>query len=204
MGDLIEVARQLAEEVLFPASLEVDRTGTVPDSHWERFAEVGFFGVAAPPSAGGPEVVLPEIVEIMETMAGACLATTFTWVQHHGPVMALATSDNAALRDELLPDLMAGRLQSGVSFAAVIPDPPRVHAERIAGGWRLSGFAPFVSGWGIIDLLQVSGGDVETGDIINGLVPATEQPGIAEVHPLHLVAGDASRTVALRLDGLVV
>ena len=58
-------------------------------------------------------------------MAGGCLATTFTWVQHHGVVRALSETENVPLRDELLPDAVAGRVRAGVAFAGVVPDPPR-------------------------------------------------------------------------------
>ncbi len=77
-------ARLLADELLFPAAIEVDRTGTVPDSHWDRLAAEGFYALAAPTGAGGPGLAFPEILTVVETLAGGCLATTFTWIQHHG------------------------------------------------------------------------------------------------------------------------
>lgn len=204
MSDIVERARTLADEVLFPAAVEVDRTGTVPESHWQALAEEGFYALAAPPELGGAGLGLPEIVEVLETMAGGCLATTFTWIQHHGVVLSLAMSRNAAVRDLWLADLAAGRARGGVAFAGVIPDPPRMQARRADGGWRLTGDAPFVSGWGVVQVLQVSAGDVETGDVVAGLVGARRQAGITAVEPQPLVAADATRTVSLRLDDLFV
>lgn len=204
MSNPIERVQTLADDVLFPAALEVDRTGVVPASHWERLAAQGMYGMAAPPDLGGPGLELPEIVEGLETMAGGCLATTFTWMQHHGLVMGLATSPNAALRDELLADLVSGQARAGVAFAGVIPNPPRVRAVRTGEGWRLSGDAPFVSGWGIVHVLQVSAGDVETGDVIGAVIEAREQPGITTVDRQQLVAANATNTVSIRFDDLVV
>ena len=204
MTDLLARVRALADDVLFPAAGEVDRTGVVPASHWDRLAHEGLYGVACPPDLGGPGLDLATIGEVLETMAGGCLATTFTWLQHHGVVLGLAMSPNTALRDEHLAALVSGRTRGGVAFAGVIPDPPCVQAVRTAHGWLLTGDAPFVGGWGIVDVLQVSAGDADSGDVIEVLVEAREQPGITRVEPQRLVAADATRTVSLRLDDLDV
>jgi alkylation response protein AidB-like acyl-CoA dehydrogenase len=164
MSDVLERVRVVADEVLFPAALEVDRSGVIPASHWDRLAAEGMYGLAAPPDLGGPGLQLPEIIE----------------------------------------GLTSGRIRSGVAFAGVIPDPPRMRAARTADGWRLSGDAPFVSGWGIVQRLQVSAGDVETGDVLAVVVEAREQPGITSIERQSLVAADATNTVSLRLDDLVV
>lgn len=203
-ANLVERAHEIADTVLFPAALAVDRTGHVPDSHWETMAEAGLYGIAAPTDAGGPGLDLAQIIEILETMAGGCLATAFTWVQHHGMLAALVASANHALRDEFVPDAIAGRIRGGVAYAGAVPVPPRMRAQRVAGGWVMSGHAPFVSGWGIIDVIQISAGDVETGDIVAGLVSAEVQPGIATVIPQSLFVADASQTVALEVEGLVI
>ena len=128
-------------------------------------------------------------------MASGCLATTFTWIQHHGVVLSLGSTANTLLREELLADLASGRLRGGVAFAGVIPDPPRMRAVRADGGWLLTGDAPFVSGWGIIHVLQFSAGEAETGDVIAGIVDARPQAGIVQVEPLALVAANATNTV---------
>jgi alkylation response protein AidB-like acyl-CoA dehydrogenase len=195
---------QKVVDVLAADAVDVDRTGVVPGSHWQLLADEGLYGLAAPAEAGGPGLQFPEIVDVLERMSGACLATAFTWVQHHGAVLSLAMSQNIALRDELLADAVAGRTRCGVAFAGVVPDVPRMRATRVDGGWQLTGHAPFVSGWGVIDALQVSARDVESDDVVAGIIEAHAQPGITAVEPLELVAADASRTVSLTVDGLVV
>jgi alkylation response protein AidB-like acyl-CoA dehydrogenase len=201
---LVDLAREIADEVLFPSALDVDASGEIPDGHWRALADAGLYGIAAPLELGGPGLEFADVTEILEVMAGGCLATAFTWVQHHGVLAALAASQNTALRDDLAPALVAGRTRGGVAFAGAVPVPPRMRAERVEGGWRLSGHAPFVSGWGVIDVLQVSAGDVDSGDIVAGIIPAEPSPGITGVTRQSLFVADATNTVALEVDGLVI
>jgi len=201
---LVDRARQIADTVLFPAAVEIDETAHIPDTHWQSLADAGLYGIAVSAEYGGPGLDLADITETLEVMAGGCLATAFTWMQHHGVMASLSASANAPLRDRILPAAAAGRLRCGVAYAGAAPVPPRMRAERVPGGWRLSGHAPFVSGWGIIDLVQVSAGDTDSGDIVAGIVPAEMQQGIATVTPQALFVADATRTVSLDVDGLLI
>jgi alkylation response protein AidB-like acyl-CoA dehydrogenase len=201
---LVRRAHHLADAVLFPAALAVDETGRIPDSHWQALADAGLYGIAAPAELGGPGLELGELIDIVELVASGDLATAFTWVQHHGALASLSGSANVPLRDEFLPGLLSGRTRAGVAYAGAVPVPPRMRAESVDGGWRLSGHAPFVSGWGVIDVLQMSAADVATGDIVAGLVAAEPAQGISAVTPQRLFVADATRTVSLDVDGLFV
>lgn len=192
---LLDRAHRLADDVLHPAAAEVDASGVIPPSHFAALADAGLYGIAtAEPAA------LPAVTEVL---AGACLATAFTWMQHHGPVRTLA-----ALGDPRLADATAGRLRCGVALAGALPEPPLLWATREDGGWRLDGRSPLVTGWGLIDLVQVAVRDVATADasdeeavVVTALLDARGGPGLA-AQPLRLLAADASRTVLLRFDGV--
>ncbi|MFC9251673.1 acyl-CoA dehydrogenase family protein [Amycolatopsis thailandensis] len=194
MTDPVARAQALADDLLFPAATEVDLKGEVPSSHFDALAAEGFYGLAAPQEAGGPGVDLPTIVGVLEALAGGCLSTMFTWVQHHGLVAGLSATDRADLRERYLPALLKGELKAGAAFAAVIPTPPRLRAERVEGGYLLDGEAPFVSGWGVIDLLQLCARDGDT--VISAAVDAVAAEGV-EVQPLDLVAAQGTSTVHL-------
>lgn len=202
MTEMLQKAIKVADEVLLPAAGEIDRAGRIPDSHFSRLAEDGFYGLVAPKEFGGPGVEFPEFLQIIETLASACLTTAFTWLQHHGVVMGLATTPNVALREKYLARASSGELRGGGAFSGVIPVPPRVTAVRSGDGWSLSGDVTFVSGWGIVDMLHVSAYHEESGDVVSGLVKAQQGDGIVEVQPLSLVAAQASNTVRLVFDGL--
>ncbi len=192
---MLQRAYTIAEEVLFPRALDVDAGGVIPGSHFDLLAEQGFYGLA-----GQPENT--SLNGIFETLAGGCLTTTFTWIQHHGLVRALAGTTNVELREKYLDAAVRGTLRGGVAYAGAIPRPPRLWATATAGGWLISGDAPFVTGWGIIDMLLVSARDLAGGPqgaIVSGLVGAEAGGGIT-VEELHLVAAAASNTVRLRFE----
>ncbi|MEU0885782.1 acyl-CoA dehydrogenase family protein [Lentzea sp. NPDC005914] len=202
MTDMLTKAAKIADELLLPAAAEVDRTGRIPAGHFERLAEDGFYGLVAPAELGGPGVEFGDFLRIIEILATACLTTTFTWLQHHGVVMGLAMTPNEALRERYLPKAASGELRGGGAFSGVLPDPPRVRAVRSGDGWSITGQVPFVSGWGLVDVLHVSAFDESTGEVVSGLIDAHEGDGIAAVHPLTLVAAQASNTVRLEFRDL--
>lgn len=200
---MVERARTIAEEVLFPAALDVDAQGAIPSSHFDLLATQGFYGLAGDPERGGIEVDFPSFVKILETLSGGCITTTFTWFQHHSVVRGLTATANQELRGKYLDAALRGELRGSVAFAGAIPQPPRLWATGTEGGWLLKGEAPFVTGWGMVDVLQVSARNTalragqSTGTIVTGLVDAQPGEGIT-VEQLHMIAAQGSSTVRLR------
>lgn len=195
-------AHTIAEEVFFPAALDVDAQAAIPPSHFDLLANQGFYGLAAGGALGSVEVDFPSLVGIVETLSSGCLTTTFTWIQHHGVVRALIRTVNEELRDKYLGAAIRGEIRGGVAYAGAIPQPPRLWATATHGGWLLNGEAPFVTGWGIVDLLLVSARNTaiaageSTGTIISGVVDAAAAAGVT-VEQLHMVAAQGSNTVRL-------
>ncbi len=197
-------ALRVADDILFPAAAEVDRTGVVPPSHWRALAEAGLYAIAAPIEAGGPGLEFGEVTEILEVLVSGCLSTAFTWLQHHGVVISLSRTANRSLSDELLEPTITGRLRAGVAYAGVVPTPPRMTATRTDNGWVFAGYAPFVSGWGVVDLLQISARDRRTDNVIAAILPTAELPGTVRASPVELTAAAATSTVSLQVDSLAI
>jgi alkylation response protein AidB-like acyl-CoA dehydrogenase len=148
---LLETARRIADDVLFPAAAAVDRADQVPVLQLELLASAGLYGAAAPASVGGADLDLPAFGQVVEALASGSLATTFVWTQHHGLVRALAEPDApAVLRAHWLPALAAGSARAGAAYGGLLPGPPRCgpprtrpaagccpasHPGSPAGGW---------------------------------------------------------------------
>jgi alkylation response protein AidB-like acyl-CoA dehydrogenase len=194
VADLVERARWIAETVFFPDASTVDARGEIPPSHFRVLANEGFYGIAAPDAGLDSDL----IVEVIECLAGGCLATTFMWMQHHVSVIGLANTANESLRSRYLADLIAGTQTSGIASAGALADPPRLRASRADGGWMFDGEAPFVSGWGIIDLLQIFGN--AGGTVVSALVDARN----LDASRYELVSLHATATARLRFNKLFV
>lgn len=195
-----ELAREIADTVLFPVADSVDADGEIPTSHFEALAADGFYGLAAL-GAEGPSAA--ELVDIVETLCGGCLATAFTWMQHHGVVGALASTTNSALREQYWDAVLTGEVQGGVAYAGTIPSPPLLWARRVEGGYVVDGIAPFVTGWGIVDILLVSARDEFDNSIVHSLVRASDAPGMS-IEELPLIAARGSNTVRIAFDGFII
>jgi alkylation response protein AidB-like acyl-CoA dehydrogenase len=194
-------AAAIADDVFFPHAIEVDVTDTVPASHLDLLAADGFYGLAGPTELGGldsPE--LAAFSRVVETLAGGCLATTFVWLQHHGAVRAVASTDRPEVRERWLRPLCAGERRAGVVQAALRPGPSSLRAHRVDGGYVFEGSAPWVSGWGMVDTLHTAA-RTDDDTIVWALVDAG---GPLTATPQDLVAVNASRTVAVRFDAVHV
>jgi alkylation response protein AidB-like acyl-CoA dehydrogenase len=70
-ADVVEVARRIGEDVLFPAALAVDQADTVPAEHLDILAAAGLYGLAGPREAGGLDADLLTLCSVVEVLAGA-------------------------------------------------------------------------------------------------------------------------------------
>jgi alkylation response protein AidB-like acyl-CoA dehydrogenase len=194
--DPFERARQIADDVLFPAAMAVEGADRVPAGQLDLLAAEGFYGLACPAACGGLDVDFPAACSIIEALASGCLTTTFVWLQHHGAVRAVLAGP-AGLREEWLAPLCTGTRRAGIALGGALPGPPALRARSVPGGYLLDGISPWVTGWGMIDVLHVAARD-DQDNIVTALTPAEAGPTLA-AEPLRMVAVMASSTVELRL-----
>jgi alkylation response protein AidB-like acyl-CoA dehydrogenase len=199
---ILKSVQELADGVLFPAAMEVDAAARIPASHLDAIAAAGLYGLAGPLSAGGRDTDPATFRAVIEIMASGCLATTFVWLQHHSTVRALAASGNLDLRSAWLPALCAGAKRAGIALGGARPGSPLLRARAVPGGYRLEGTAPWVTGWGLIDVVHALAQD-DSGNVVGALLPAQAGRGLS-VSELGLVAVNASRTVELRFTDYFV
>ncbi len=202
MQPIAERAREIAEDVLFPAALDTDASDLLPVSHLDLLAQEGFYGIAGPVDAGGSDLDPTTTTAVVEALASGCLTTAFVWLQHRNPVRAVAASDTPGLRDTWLAALCRGERRAGIALAGNRPGPPILRTSNTAhGDVILDGEAPWVSGWGRIDVILVTARDGDR--VVSLLVDANESPTI-HAERLRLVGANASGTVTLRFHDHVV
>jgi alkylation response protein AidB-like acyl-CoA dehydrogenase len=193
-------AARIADEILFAHALDVDARGEIPPGHFDALAAAGLYGIAGPVDAGGLDLDPLCQRRVRETLAGGCLTTAFVWAQHHGVVRCVREA-GAEVADAWLERLCSGRTRAGLALAGLRPGPPTLRVERAGDRWTISGCSPMVTGWGYLDVLLV-GARLTSDEIVFALVDPA-QDGL-RAQPRRLAALDASRTVRLHFDGVVV
>ena len=196
-SQVIARAREVAESVLFPGALETDSSTLVPIDRLDALAASGLYGLFGPESAGGLDADPLSGAEVIEILAGACLTTAFVWMQHHSAVLAVAGSKSERLRSQWLAPLCSGERRAGVAFAGLRrPGPPILTARRSEDHWILDGSAPWVTGWGRVDVIHTAARDLD-GNVVWILVDAAASPSL-RAERLELSAVNASATVSVR------
>lgn len=193
MSEPVDRARRLARTVLLPDAAAVDRADHVPAEHLAALDAAGLTGLAA----AAPS--LPERIAVTEALASGCLATTFVWLQHQGAVAAVAQGD-PGVRQRHLEDLATGRRRAGVAITALRPPAP-LRVTRVRGGFRLDGSVPWVTGWGLAEVLLVAALDAD--DLVHLLLVDVPGAGI-RADRLDLVAANASSTATVTFTGAAV
>jgi alkylation response protein AidB-like acyl-CoA dehydrogenase len=192
-ADPRQAALAVAEDLLFPHAAEIDAAAEVPHRFLDALAGAGLYGLFGPVAHGGMDADPLTAGRVVETLGGASLATAFVWIQHHSVVRAVRAA-GPAWSERWLRSLCQGHIRAGIAYAALRrPGPPTAVARPAAGGdWLLDGHAPWVTGWGLVDVVLAGAryGD----DLVWLLLDAATGPGFSASR-VRLDALDASATV---------
>jgi alkylation response protein AidB-like acyl-CoA dehydrogenase len=192
--NILSAAGDLAEGVLFPGAVITDKASLVPRSNLDALAGADLYGLVGPREAGGLGLEMgPTAWRVIETLAGGCLATTFVWMQHHTAVTTVAGA-SAETRDRWLFPLCRGERRAGIALGGVLPGDPRLTITEASDGLILDGTSPWVTGWGLIDVLLVA---ARRGDELMWIMVDAAESETMTVDRLALVACNASATVSL-------
>ncbi|MCS6776914.1 MAG: acyl-CoA dehydrogenase family protein [Chloroherpetonaceae bacterium] len=214
---ILAAAREVAATVLGPAATQSDLASGPNVANFRALAEAGLLGLTLPRAWGGLGASTETQREYTEILASYCGVTTFVQAQHHGPSRMILGCPNDTLKRFLLPDLASGRRMCAISFAHLRrPGPPVLRAEPVAGGYRLYGKAPWVTGYGLMDQV-VFGATLPDGrfvylwspfhrddfaELFADIAPPDGHWGTLHASPpLALCAMNASATVEITLDG---
>jgi alkylation response protein AidB-like acyl-CoA dehydrogenase len=203
LGHDLSAALQRLSSRFFADAPAVETAESIPDEHLRLLADAGLYGLFAPRAEGGLGLGYQDMCSVVEELSSGCLASTFVWAQHFRLLGSMLDREApAALRDKYLRGAISGEIKGGVALTGLLPGPPKLIARPVPGGWRLEGEAPWVSGWGIVDIIVVlARGPGDT--VVTLLLDAKPQPGLS-ITPLRLVALNASRTVRARFGGVLV
>lgn len=176
----------------------------------DALAAVGLLGEALDPPARQREVA--------ERIAMADASVWFCWAQHQTPLKTLAaarTGDHAPVVEEIqarwLEGLRTGRYLGAVAFAHLRrPGPPNPVAERVHGGWSITGRLDWVTSWDIADVMLVmvrASGDYADTIVCCYLAAGQDPAYLSGMHvhePLRLLAMSGTHTRPITFDAVMV
>ncbi len=203
---ILAEARRLADDVFRPSAQAADQG----DIHGQVTANVkmlgenGYFGLGISPDYGGLGADEATRREYTEVMASACGVTAFVQQQLHAGGGFVGGGRSQSLKAEKLPRFAAGKELCGVAFSHLRrPGPPMVTAERVDGGYTVSGKAPWVTGWSLLDSFILGAVRLPENDHIYFYVPKAGNEAALEPGPaIPLVVMNASDTVEVTLNSL--
>jgi alkylation response protein AidB-like acyl-CoA dehydrogenase len=92
-----------------------------------------------------------------------------------------------------------GEVRAGLALGGLRPGPATLRARAVPGGYELTGEAPWVTGWGLVDVIHTAA-RLDDDTIVWALVDARPSATLT-AEPLELVAVTASLTATLHFDG---
>jgi alkylation response protein AidB-like acyl-CoA dehydrogenase len=187
-ADLLAAAERLVP-VLRERAAETDRERRIAPETFRLLQEAGLFHLLKPKEYGGLELTEHDHAQVTMTLARGCASTAW--------VYSILDSDNIAIvaypqetQDEIWGDNSYATLAGNTNLN------PRATAERVRGGYRLTGRWGFCSGSDFSEWLIFNGPAGENGEGHMFLVPREDTVTVDDWFPTGL-RGTGSRTMAV-------
>ncbi len=205
-------AREYAERVLAPNAARWDAEERFPEEALAEAAAAGFMGLTVPEEYGGAgmgnlhSAVLLEELNAVDASVGVTLSVHLSLVC--APIAKHGTEEQ---KREWLPKLAAGEVlgaysltepQAGSDAAAI-----RCRAERVDGGWKLTGTKAWVTSGthaGLFVLYAVTDPDAKKGYGITAFLVTPDSEGFAVGKKEEKLGIRASSTTELVLEDVFV
>jgi alkylation response protein AidB-like acyl-CoA dehydrogenase len=202
---LLGAAKQICDTVIEPRAEAVDNGDADPADNLQALADAGLVGITTPREWGGTGGSGAFQREFTEALTAACGSTWFILTQHLGSCGTVLGSPNPTLRERYLRDMAAGRHYVGVGFGHLRRKEPMILATAVSGGYRLTGTAPWVTGYPYLSgIIFGASLDTDTDRHIYLYAPAEESDALRSTPPLPLCAMNATATTEVKLENLFV
>lgn len=196
-------AIQFLEQQVVPVASQLDTEAAALFEMFEVAREFGLLAPKLPQGWGGAGLSSSEYQQLQTEMATRSGALTFLLTQHQSAASFLLSSDNVALKTSYLPAMAAGEKRVGVGFSHLRRKTPPLTAQPVAGGYRLSGEVPWVTGAGLFEAF-VGAAVLPTGEAVFGLLPLVQTKALnGELlvgEPMLMAGMAATSTVSVHLN----
>jgi alkylation response protein AidB-like acyl-CoA dehydrogenase len=191
---------------------ELDRSGQWPAEQLRLCGESGVFEWFLEREWGGQGWSDEQVVRGYLALSQACVTTTFVITQRTGACRRIEGCQNETLKERLLPGLASGELFATVGISHLTTSrrhlaKPVLTAEAMAGGFRLEGMSPWVTGGAAADVIVTAATFVEGGKPTDKqllIAVPTNLAGVRVADSLPLIGVTASSTGPFYFDGVEV
>jgi len=186
--DILKAAEELVP-LLRERAGAADRDRRIEPDTYRRLEDAGFFHILKPKKYGGLEFSEHEHAKVAMTLARGCASTAW--------VFSILSSDNMAIL--AYPEEVQEEIWGPNPYATLAGNTnlnPKAKAERVPGGYRLTGRWGFCSGSDFSEWLIFNAPAGENGEGHMFLVPNKEATTIDDWFPTGM-RGTGSRTMAV-------
>jgi hypothetical protein len=204
---LVQRVAARAKAELVPQVVDIDVKGVYPEAFLRGLGTDGLFAAHVPVSMGGSGLGVDALIRGMEQVSKVCGSTGFmAWCQS-ALAWYLVNTDNAALRERLLPKVMAGEVLGGTGLSNLMKscaeiEELRLKARRVDGGYVVNGALPWVSNLGADHWFGVGIAVEGEGTMLAAVHGG--QPGLTMDQNAHFVALEGTRTFACQFRDVFV
>ncbi len=151
---LQEEVRAFADRECAPRAAQWDREGRIPEAEIERqMIGMGLYGMTLPEAyGGGGQELLTAIVCIEQLARISPLAAAGVFESNVGPVRVIDRFGTPEQKQRWLPPVCRGETEISIGMSeseagSALTD-LRTKAEKVAGGWKISGVKAWCTGGG--------------------------------------------------------
>lgn len=158
--EIRDLVRRFARDEVAPLAYEIDRDERFPRESWQRAAELGLLGISAPTEHGGTGLGLTELCLAGEELAAVCMSTSATLLHQADMVVdSIVRNGTEDQQARLLPGLCDGSVVACLAITEAEAGSDalamQTRAERVDGGWALTGSKTFITNGPVADLALV-------------------------------------------------
>ncbi len=195
-------------EQLSNAATALDLSGQWPAAQMQWCGQAGVFRWFIPAAYGGWDWSEQQILDGYLALSQSCMTTSFVLTQWHAACRRIVASENASLKQQLLPRMAAGEIFVTVGISHLTTSRQHLGRPVLAaqlqadGSLVLDGYSPWVTAASAADVIVV-GATLQDGRQVLCALPS-QRDGVEANPGQMLVALTASCTDQVQLNGVKI